>query len=289
MTDKPTILDLFAGPGGWDEGLSLNGLDDVIGLELDTDACATAEAAGHRRRQVDIAMADPDEYAGVAGLVASPPCQDWSSAGRAASSGTGHLVHEALRWAEALRPDWLLFEQVRGVLPLWHDFAHRLRTIGYRTTVTLVDAASYGVPQHRVRAILMGSLTTSPRIPSPTHGGMFTPYRTMSDTVGWDGVLDRRQNSRGPQGTVVPVALVPSWRPSPTVTGAAAAGQWRYRPTGADWQLVTTDEAAALQGFRPDYPWSGPSKRSISQQIGNAVPPPLAQVLSRQFALNPVR
>lgn len=46
------IVDLFAGPGGWDEGLRLLGVQDVVvGLELDSAACATAEAAGHLRYQ----------------------------------------------------------------------------------------------------------------------------------------------------------------------------------------------------------------------------------------------
>ncbi len=41
-----TIIDLFAGPGGWSEGLRLLGLTD-IGIELDPWACATRAAAGH--------------------------------------------------------------------------------------------------------------------------------------------------------------------------------------------------------------------------------------------------
>jgi DNA (cytosine-5)-methyltransferase 1 len=38
------ILDGFAGPGGWSEGLRILGLRD-IGLELDTAACRTRAAA----------------------------------------------------------------------------------------------------------------------------------------------------------------------------------------------------------------------------------------------------
>ena len=47
------ILDLFAGPGGWDEGAAMIGLTDTVGVELDKWACATAEAAGHARIQSD--------------------------------------------------------------------------------------------------------------------------------------------------------------------------------------------------------------------------------------------
>ncbi len=62
------ILDLFAGPGGWDEGLRLLGVTDVLGIELDRDACAVAEAAGHRRIQVDVTAANPATFAAHACL-----------------------------------------------------------------------------------------------------------------------------------------------------------------------------------------------------------------------------
>ncbi len=55
----PLIVDLFAGPGGWDEGLAALGRRDVVGVEWDEAACLTAEAAGHRRVRADVAALDP--------------------------------------------------------------------------------------------------------------------------------------------------------------------------------------------------------------------------------------
>jgi DNA (cytosine-5)-methyltransferase 1 len=54
----PTYLDLFAGPGGWDEGIRDLGICP-LGIEWDAAACATARAAGHRRLQADVAALDP--------------------------------------------------------------------------------------------------------------------------------------------------------------------------------------------------------------------------------------
>lgn len=53
MSGVYEVVDLFAGPGGWDEGLKLLGHTSVIGLEWDKSACETATAAGHHRAQVD--------------------------------------------------------------------------------------------------------------------------------------------------------------------------------------------------------------------------------------------
>jgi len=41
------ILDHFAGPGGWSEGLRLLGLAEDVGIEFEANAVATARAAGH--------------------------------------------------------------------------------------------------------------------------------------------------------------------------------------------------------------------------------------------------
>lgn len=282
------ILDLFAGAGGWDQGLTSIGRDDVLGLEVDEYTCLTAEAAGHCRIQEDITAADPSFYEGAEGLIASPPCQDYSTAGNG-TSGSGELTHLVLPWVRSVGPEWVACEQVRGVMPIWRHIAHQLEQEGYRTTCGLVDAADYGLPQHRVRAILLASRHDRPRLPDTTHGpGLWgAPYVTMADAIGWDGLLDRRQNSRGPQGTIVPVALVPTDRPAPTVTGVAVGGsQWLYTPTGGTPRAVTVAEGARLQGFPDGYPWQGPRK-SQGTQIGNAVPPPLAASLLRQFVTVP--
>lgn len=75
------VIDLYAGPGGWDEGMRTIGITDVVGLEYEPNACATARAAGHHREQVDIGNTPTAPYVGARGLLISPPCQAWSMAG----------------------------------------------------------------------------------------------------------------------------------------------------------------------------------------------------------------
>jgi DNA (cytosine-5)-methyltransferase 1 len=87
------ILDLFAGPGGWSEGLRMLGLSEV-GIEWDDAACGTAKAAGHTRVRADVAALPTWRMVGrVIGLIGSPPCTLFSGAGH----GMAKLVIEELR------------------------------------------------------------------------------------------------------------------------------------------------------------------------------------------------
>jgi DNA (cytosine-5)-methyltransferase 1 len=78
------ILDLFAGPGGWDTGLRALGHDTaggLVGIEQNRAACATASAAGHARTRADVwsLTYHPGQFTGI---IASPPCPGFSSGGK---------------------------------------------------------------------------------------------------------------------------------------------------------------------------------------------------------------
>ena len=55
---------------------------NALGIETEPWACETARAAGHERLQADVAELDPHEFSPVWGLVGSPPCQAYSTAGK---------------------------------------------------------------------------------------------------------------------------------------------------------------------------------------------------------------
>ncbi|MEW2266892.1 DNA cytosine methyltransferase [Streptomyces sp. NPDC047868] len=86
---KGIVLDGFAGPGGWSEGLRRwLGLHDV-GLEWDEAACDTRRAAGHLTIRVDVSCFVLGPLVGrVWGLLMSPPCTKFSAAG----NGFGNRV-----------------------------------------------------------------------------------------------------------------------------------------------------------------------------------------------------
>lgn len=204
-----TVIDLFAGCGGWDLAARELGLDP-LGIEWNPDACATREAVGLRTLNADIAALDPADFAPCEGLIASPPCQEFSVAGKGAGrdGDRGRLVEEVPRWVDALRPRWVACEQVPPVLPIWREFAHRLEQWGYRTWCGLLSSERYGVPQTRERAFLLASLDGPVLPPEPTHQeyrhgeparhevgllGEMLPWVSMAEALGW-GMTERPAN-----------------------------------------------------------------------------------------------
>jgi DNA (cytosine-5)-methyltransferase 1 len=198
MTARDLVVDLFAGPGGWDEGARQLGLT-TVGIEWDTAACETARAAGHERIQADVAECRIQQFAGARGLIASPPCQDFSLAGKGAGLGgdRGQLVWQTLRWADVLRPEWIACEQVPQVLPIWRRIASTFREMGYFATTFVLDAADYGVPQNRERAFLLAHRHRLVAPPQPTHArngghslfGDIQPWVSFGEALGIDAQL----------------------------------------------------------------------------------------------------
>lgn len=305
VTDE-IVVDLFAGPGGWDTALRdhLQCPMPVVGIEWDAAACATRAAAGHATVQANVAAVRPRGNRGrgrVAGLIASPPCGPWSSAGRqqGLADPRGPLVWEPLAWAEQLLPDWIACEQVPAVVPIWGTMAHRLRELGYRTWYGVLNAADYGVPQTRERAILLARRGGAPvgpplathtrlRVEEDLFGGERLPWITMAEALGW-GMTER------PSVTVVGGAhrtgghapLDGGSGSRETLRRAKHDGLWIDGPAdGQDGHgsvRLSVAEAGVLQSFRPDYPWQGTAQEQFLQ-VGNAVPPLLAAHLIHELA-----
>lgn len=317
------ILDLFAGPGGWDEGLRLLGRTDVMGVEWDADACATAEAAGHERLQHDVSTLDPMLITGWAdgcdGLIASPPCQSWSQSGdrkgaldrdachelaenMAAgvdmvgrhewSDPRSALACEPVRWVRELRPEWVALEEVPAVASLWEHFATIFDRWGYNVWTGDLDAQDYGVPQRRVRRVLLAHQSVEVGKPlAITAGAPVTmaaalgwgmthrPYPTIACSRSTGGPDKEKVGGSGARKTIYAERDAGRWIDPPE------SGQLTFGEIEPDRSIrLPLSDAAILQGFRADYPWQGnASKRA--QQIGNAVPPPLAAAILRELGV----
>ena len=212
-------IDLFAGPGGWDISARQLGIV-VVGIERDSDAVATRRAAGfYRTIHDDVRSFGPANFL-ANGLIASPPCPTFSSAGKGSgrralnsvieaaghlATGGGLLAHaiddrdertalvlEPLRWAIEAHADgtpyqWIALEQVPAVLPVWEAYAEHLRSIGYSVATGILHAEQYGVPQMRRRAILVARLDGAVTLPAPTHSRYYprNPDRLDPGVLPW--------------------------------------------------------------------------------------------------------
>lgn len=202
-------IELFAGAGGAALGLEAAGVHHLALVERDPDACAVLRAAG-LGPVVEADVRNLDAIQSVAGpscdlLWASWPCQPFSSAGlRMGAQDKRNGWPWTVDAIDRFQPAWFMGENVRGLLshtgicPQPHPEPDRCPRCYFDATIMgdlrarfahvgwwLLDAADFGVPQHRRRVIVWaGPEPLTP--PARTHGpGMFTrPWVSMGEALG---------------------------------------------------------------------------------------------------------
>lgn len=211
-------ISLFSGAGGMDIGVKQAGFEVLACVEIDPNCANTLRASVEREQrdtlvyEQDVRKLDPatllNDLQLVPGeldlLFGGPPCQAFSQIGKqlALQDERGMLFFEMARFAEILRPKFVLIEQVKGlfsardhngkrggVLDLLVDtFRNEL---GYSVTWKVLRAADYGVPQLRERVFIVCAADSSVgfEFPEPTHrpwdsNGLFDHHLPVYETVG---------------------------------------------------------------------------------------------------------
>ena len=178
-------IELFPCSGGMAEGFRRNGVVFDFAFDRDPDACASYAAnLGHEPIRMDVrdvlALARSGLFAPgpVRLLVADPPCTPWSRAGkRLGVADERDMLGVTTELIQLLRPSVYVIGNVPGLADStqWHHVQRALAPLGragycIRDYASL-DAADYGVPQHRVRPFWIGHLAgPCVRWPAPTHG-----------------------------------------------------------------------------------------------------------------------
>ncbi len=191
---KRPVLDLFCGVGGFSFGFEMTKQFQVVaGIDLLGDRLETfvanhrsANAYGQDIRSFTIDAAEKDNPRPFI-VVGGPPCQGFSSLRPFRNvewkDPRNNLGEEFIRIVGALQPEWVVFENVVGLLThqkgtAWKAVVEALEAIGYRTSVRVLNAAFHGLPQKRERLFIVGSRKRKAfRWPRPTHR---LDYRSMA-------------------------------------------------------------------------------------------------------------
>jgi DNA (cytosine-5)-methyltransferase 1 len=113
----------------------------------------------------DFTKIGADDVGPIDLLAGGTPCQSFSVAGKRAGldDPRGNLTIEFARLAGRLRPLWLVWENVPGVLSIdngrtFGAFLGMLVELGYGIAYRVLDAQHFGVPQRRRRVFVVGHL-----------------------------------------------------------------------------------------------------------------------------------
>jgi DNA (cytosine-5)-methyltransferase 1 len=175
-----TVLDLFCGAGGLSLGFKRAGFNIIRAVDNAHTALETYNA-NFDSHAIELDLADEVNLPSATVIIGGPPCQGFSSAGlRKPNDYRNSLVSSFALTIARLRPLAFVFENVEGFLTAEGgtrvlELLAPLITAGYRIHLRKVNAANYGVPQHRKRVIAIGGLGWTPSFPQPTHAAYGAP------------------------------------------------------------------------------------------------------------------
>jgi len=341
-----TAISLFTGAGGLDFGLEAAGYKTAVAVEIDAACCSflrrnrswpvieedihnvsfekIGEVAGIEKKEADI-------------LIGGPPCQPFSKSGYWATGDSKRLDDERadtlsayLRILEGALPRCLLLENVPGLA--YKNKAEGLeRLLGgierinakhgtrYEPVWQVIDAAKFGVPQHRERIFIVAARDGGKfEFPNETHGQSSSPemdtepFRTAWDAIGDLPSLPNDPDLRATGKWAELLSTIPEgenylwhtrrggglplfgWRtrywnfllklakdrPSWTIQAQPGSATGPFHWSS---RKLSALEMARLQTFPSDVVFTE-SRAKAQRLLGNAVPSLVSEVLGRAIA-----
>ncbi len=319
---KLHFIDLFCGPGGLSKGLEKAGFSSLIAIDNDPDACDTYQL-NHPETKVlceDITKLDIKTVKSIIGnkkvtlLCGGSPCQAFSTIGlRNPSDLRSKLFFEFIDYAIALEPDYLVFENVKGILSIENGKLIKkiyklFESIGYTLNHKIMDCSQLEMCQKRERVIFIGSrfgkvdfnspygqpknlidiigdISNNSTLPNHQY---IQPYKLDLDRIKYipEGKFFRNNRPSGLKNKIFPYEKLYLKDGEGKTQKYFKLSRFSTTPTVlTNWYSIryvahyknrpfTAREVARIQGFDDNYIFSG-QLQSVYKQIGNAVPPPL--------------
>lgn len=343
---KPKIIDLFAGVGGLSLGFEQMGFEVVFANEYDS-SIAESYVYNHPNTEMlvaDITTIDFDmffnRFSGkIDVVVGGPPCQGFSQKGQRKTihDERNFLFKYYVKLVEMVRPKYFIMENVPNLLTAERGYFKKeindlFNKIGYQLNMGVLNAADYGIPQNRRRAVIIGKLNApAPQLPAPSQNKV-SIWDAISDLAYLDSgdgyeeqeyrfqpLSEYQRKLRGNNRTLYNhvatnhsalalerLALIPpnagkEVLPEEHLTKSIYSGTWTRMgqdeisvtittrfdtPSSGKFthpylnRAITVREAARIQSFPDSFHFIG-TKGSQMMQVGNAVPPLLAQAIAQ--------
>lgn len=322
-----TVTSLFSGCGGMDLGFrgdfkifdkyyEKNNFDLIFANDIEKTACETYEYNfRHKPLCENIKDVDVEQIPKADVVIGGFPCQDFSYSGKRKGLTTdrGRLYLEMKKVVEHTKPMAFVAENVDGIknsrkgtnTSALDEILDDFRGLGYNVIYKILNAADYGVPQTRIRVIIIGmrkDLNKSIYYPEPTHkdGCLTNPWITAKEAIDdlWDMIdspkvynhtkKDYSKAKFYPGKRMQGNYQIKSYRPSITIRAEHHGNiEAHYRSNNESdpydmkaWRRLSVRECARLQSFPDNFIFPCSASRAY-KQIGNAVPPILAWHIAR--------
>lgn len=300
------VVSLFSGAGGLDLGFKMAGNDIIWANDIYADAVATYEKnLGNHIILGDISSISTDNIPDCDIVIGGFPCQGFSVANtkRHAADERNALYKQLIRVIDAKSPKFFLAENVKGIKTLERGKVFQMilddfSSMGYKVVSNTLNAADYGVPQKRLRVIIVGvrnDIDFEYSFPSPTNSECgekgLPPWVSVAEAM--EPIPDPDLPNSLPNhdyskyklqfnGYLGHRALDPG-KPAPTVTARGDdKGGVVVLPHPNGLRRMSCRELAAVQSFPLDFVFCG-NRSSVYRQIGNAVPPLLGYAVANVF------
>ena len=297
---KLRFIDLFAGIGGMRMAFESAGMSCVFSSEWDQHSQRTYEANFNETPHGDITKISAADIPEFDVLLAGFPCQPFSSIGKRQGFDhptQGTLFYDVVRILQHHKPSAFLLENVKGLVNhdegrTWRVIQETLDELGYSINAKVLDAADYGVPQHRERIYIVGFHKEKVAEPNFEFPEALTSKASIGKFVE-TGVEDRPISERlqksyiyklddgrpeviTPKTTGTVKTLVASYHKIQRLTGTFVADG----PTGL--RLLTENECKAIMGFPQTFKVPV-SRTQMYRQFGNSVAVPVVAKIAKKI------
>jgi DNA (cytosine-5)-methyltransferase 1 len=317
------VISLFSGCGGLDLGFKQEGYEIVWANDNKEYACETyRHNIGDEIVEGDITEIDTEEIPDGDIVLGGFPCQPFSSAGKREGTQDyrGTLFEEVVRVVDAKEPEMFLLENVTGLKSF--DDGQTLETIlqamqdlGYKTRWKVLRSDKFGVAQKRKRLFIAGWKGEGefrfphpveerkvlgdilPKIPDNAPNQEVKPLSNQAEKmidyipeggswkdVPYDILPDRFQKIKDNMKKYKSPNMYRRYsfdEPNGTITAAATPENCGILHPKED-RRYSVREVATIQSFPHDFEFQG-SLAQQYEQIGNAVPPKLAEHIARKM------